>query len=139
MRHRAALATIYEHEIASATRRIVSCRATSRGSEPSSIQCDATRSAAPIKYCLPIFAFHVASNARYKEFRSLKWTVWRSSLKLCARFLVVADNFQVLQAHFLKKVMELPSLTPYAKYCTHPNASLVTYILLRRKFSAKFS
>ena len=31
MRHRAALATIYEHEIASATRRIASCRAASRG------------------------------------------------------------------------------------------------------------
>ena len=31
----------------------------------------------------------------------------RNSLKLCARFLVVADNFQVVQAHFLQKVMEL--------------------------------
>ena len=31
MRHRAALATIYEHEIASAMRRIASCRAVSRG------------------------------------------------------------------------------------------------------------
>ena len=31
MRHRASLATIYEHEIASATRRIASCRAASRG------------------------------------------------------------------------------------------------------------
>ena len=37
---------------------------------------------------LPIFAFHVASHARYKEIRSVKWTVRRSSLKLCARFLV---------------------------------------------------
>ena len=61
-----------------------------------------------------------------KEFGSVKWTVRRSSLKLCARFLVVADNLEVLQAHFLQKVMELPSLTPSAKYCTHPNASSVT-------------
>ena len=40
---------------------------------------------------------------------------------------------------FLTKVMELPSLTPSAKYCSHPNASSVTYILLRRKYRAKFS
>ena len=51
----------------------------------------------------------------------------------------MADNFEVLQAHFLQKVMELPSLTPSAKYCTHPNASSVMYILLRRKYRAKFS
>ena len=63
----------------------------------------------------------------------------RSSLKLCARFLVVADNLEVLQAHFLQKVLELPSLTPSAKYCTQPNASSVKYILLRRKYRAKFN
>ena len=40
---------------------------------------------------------------------------------------------------FLTKVIELPSLTPSAKYCSHPNASTVTYILLRRKYTAKFS
>ena len=44
-------------------------------------------------------------------------------MKLSARFLVVADNHEVLQAHFLKKVLELPSLTPSEKYCTQPNAS----------------
>ena len=51
-------------------------------------------------------------------------------MKLSARFLVVADNHEVLQAHFFKKVLELPSLTPSVKYCTQPNASSVKYILL---------
>ena len=51
-------------------------------------------------------------------------------MKLSSRFLVVADNHEVLQAHFLKKVLELPSLTPSVKYCTQPNASSVKYILL---------
>ena len=51
----------------------------------------------------------------------------------------MADNHEVLQAHFLKKVLELPSLTPSVKYCTQPNASSVKYILLRRKFRAKCS
>ena len=60
-------------------------------------------------------------------------------MKLSPRFLAVADNHEVLQAHFLKKVLELPSLTPSVKYSTQPNASSVKYILLRRKFRAKFS
>ena len=40
---------------------------------------------------------------------------------------------------FLQTVMELPSLTPSAKYCTNPNAYSVMYIVLRRKYRAKFS
>ena len=85
------------------------------------------------------YKYLTLANTRYKEFRSVKWTVRRSSLKLCACFLVVADNIEVLQAHFVQKVMELLSLTLSTKYCTHPNASSVTYILLRRKYRAKFS
>ena len=78
------------------------------------------------------YKYLTIANTRYKEFRSVKWTVRRSSLNMCACFLVVADNIEVLQAHFVQKVMELLSLTLSAKYCTHPNASSVTYILLRR-------
>ena len=37
-------------------------------------------------------------------FCSVKWTVRIRSLKLCAHFLVLAENFEVLQAHFLQKV-----------------------------------
>ena len=47
----------------------------------------------------------MASHARYKEFRSVKWTVRKSSLNLCARFLFVADNLEVLYTSaFLTKV-----------------------------------
>ena len=42
-------------------------------------------------------------------------------------FLVVADNLEVLQAHYLQKVLKLPSLTPSPKYCTQSNASSVKY------------
>ena len=52
---------------------------------------------------LPILAFHVASNVRYKEFRSVKYNVRRSSLKLCARFLVVARQLRIATSAFLTK------------------------------------
>ena len=87
MRHRAALATIYEHEIASCRAAFYPMR---RDANHRSNQVLLTSGT------YQLFVFRVASHARYKESRSVKWTVRKSSLKLYARFLVVADNLEVL-------------------------------------------